>query len=115
MMGDMSTSLPEPPSAPGAPGGPETAQSAGTDLLERTEEQHAPGDEERFAHYVRKERITESAIEGKPVVALCGKIWTPTRNPDRFPICPTCKAIFEQMGKGGSGWPFGPDVPGSNQ
>ncbi len=110
----MSTSSPEPPSAPGAPGGPETESSASLDVLERTEEQRSPGDEERYAHYVRKERITESAVLGQPVVALCGKIWTPTRNPDRFPVCPTCKAIYEQIGGGKGEWPFGPNVPGSN-
>ena len=113
--GAMSTLPPEPPSTPGEPGGPDSATSAGTEVLERTEEQRSPGDEERYAHYVRKERITESAIMGQPVVALCGKVWTPSRNPDRFPICPTCKAIYEEMGKGGSGWPFGPDVPGSDK
>ncbi|WP_124039297.1 DUF3039 domain-containing protein [Neoactinobaculum massilliense] len=101
------------PGAPEPPAGPATQSQGSTSVLERTQEEHAPGDEERYAHYVRKERITESAVFGKPVVALCGKIWTPTRNPDRFPICPTCKAIYEQMGKQGSGWPFGPDVPGS--
>ncbi|MCF2707148.1 DUF3039 domain-containing protein [Arcanobacterium haemolyticum] len=111
----MSTLPPEPPSTPGYPAGPETSQSLGTDVLERTEERKAPGDDERYAHYVRKDRITESAVLGQPVVALCGKVWTPTRNPDRYPVCPICKEIFAQMGKGGSGWPFGPDVPGSSK
>lgn len=100
--GSMSTSSPE-----------ETGGS--TELLERTEEQRAPGDEERYAHYVRKERITESAVEGQPVVALCGKVWTPTRNPDKFPVCPTCKEIYNQMKNGGQGWPFDSGVPGSGK
>lgn len=100
------------PSSPG--GGPDTATQGGTDVLERTWQENAPGDSERFAHYVRKERITEAMIAGKPVVALCGKVWIPSRNPDRYPICPTCKAIYENMGKNGSAWPFGPDVPGES-
>ncbi|HCV36630.1 MAG: DUF3039 domain-containing protein [Acidimicrobiales bacterium] len=54
------------------------------------------GDHDRFAHYARKADIVESAVTGKPVVALCGKIWVPNRNPDRYPMCPTCKDIFEQ-------------------
>ena len=29
-----------------------------------------PGDHERFAHYVRKEKIVESAVSGTPVTAL---------------------------------------------
>jgi Protein of unknown function (DUF3039) len=40
---------------------------------------HEPGDHERFAHYVRKEKIVESAVTGTPVTALCGKKWVPSR------------------------------------
>lgn len=56
-----------------------------------------PGDHERYSHYVRKEKIVESAVTGKPVRALCGKKWLPNRNPDKFPICPACKAVYEKM------------------
>lgn len=52
-----------------------------------------PGDHERLAHYVRKNKIMESAMSGEPVVALCGKVWVPGRDPKRFPVCPTCKEI----------------------
>jgi hypothetical protein len=41
-----------------------------------TEERLSPtdnGDHERFSHYVDKNKITESAVTGKPVRALCGK------------------------------------------
>lgn len=69
------------------------------DLLERTELSE-PGDNERFSHYVRKDKIVASQVTGKAVIALCGKVWIPTRNPDRFPVCPACKEIFAQM-KGG--------------
>ena len=93
---------------------PDTNTQGGLDVLERTEQEKAPGDSERFAHYVRKERITEAMIAGKPVVALCGKVWVPSRNPDRYPVCPTCKEIYKNMGKNGSSWPFGPDVPGES-
>lgn len=93
---------------------PDTASQGSTDVLERTREENAPGDSERFTHYVRKERLTEAMIAGKPVVALCGKVWIPSRNPDRYPICPTCKAIYENIGKNGSAWPFGADVPGES-
>lgn len=59
------------------------------------------GDHERFAHYVKKEKILESALSGDPVTALCGKVWIPNRDPQRFPVCPTCKEIFERFGPGG--------------
>ncbi|WP_216378198.1 DUF3039 domain-containing protein [Arcanobacterium phocae] len=100
------------PSEPGQPQAPSLNPSSTTAVLEHTEEQKAPGDDERFAHYVRKDRIVQSAVEGGPVVALCGKVWTPVRNPDKYPLCPTCKAIYEQMGNMGNSWPFGPNVPG---
>ena len=38
-----------------------------TDLLIETREELEPGDHERFAHYVKKEKIVESAVTGKPV------------------------------------------------
>ena len=70
----------------------------GTDTLE--EERLAPtdeGDHERFSHYVRKEKITEAMVSGKPVRALCGKKWVPSRDPEKFPICPTCKEIYDGL------------------
>jgi len=83
------------PTGPGQPGGPGTA----TGVLEQTEtrEEVEPGDHERFAHYVRKERILESALSGAPVVALCGKVWVPGRDPSKFPVCPVCKEIYEGL------------------
>ena len=60
-----------------------------------------PGDHERFAHYVQKDKIMESAVTGTPVVALCGKVWVPNRDPQKFPVCPECKEIFESLPEGG--------------
>jgi hypothetical protein len=82
---------------PNDPAGPPQTQTA---VLERTEtlpEVAEPGDHERFAHYVRKEKILESALSGEPVTALCGKVWVPGRDPDRFPVCPTCKEIYDGL------------------
>ena len=69
-------------------------------MLEREldEQPVEPGDHERFAHYVRKEKILESALSGEPVVALCGKVWVPGRDPNKFPVCPTCKEIYQSIG-----------------
>ena len=48
--------------------------SDGDTLIDtRTQEQLDSGDHERFSHYVKKEKIVESAVSGKPVTALCGK------------------------------------------
>ena len=64
---------------------------------------HGDGDHERFAHYVQKEKILESAVTGTPVVALCGKVWVPSRDPNRYPVCPDCKRIYESLPVGGGG------------
>lgn len=55
------------------------------------------GDHERFSHFVPKEKLTEAMVMGTPVIALCGKVWVPSRNPDRFPVCPECKEIWETL------------------
>ena len=93
----MSEPLSDPAARPmSEPTGP---GSQGTAVLDRQrlEAPVEPGDHERFAHYVRKEKILESALSGEPVVALCGKVWVPGRNPDRFPVCPTCKEIYDGL------------------
>lgn len=82
------------------PSSPDEPSRQGTTVLEREaveQELAEPGDHERFAHYVRKEKILESAMSGDPVKALCGKIWVPGRDPNRFPVCPTCKEIYEGL------------------
>ena len=71
----------------------------GTSVLEREEQLSTldEGDHERFSHFVQKEKILESAVTGAPVIALCGKVWTPGRDPEKFPVCPTCKEIYESL------------------
>ena len=59
------------------------------------------GDHERFAHYVEKAKIMESAVTGVPVTALCGKVWIPNRDPSRFPVCPECQEIHAGLPRGG--------------
>lgn len=74
-------------------GGLDTLERELEELLQNSE----PGDHERFSHYVKKEQILESAVTGKPVKALCGKLWTPSRDPERFPVCPECREIYEKL------------------
>ena len=68
-------------------------------MLEREEQLITldEGDHERFSHFVQKEKILESAVTGAPVIALCGKVWTPGRDPEKLPVCPTCKEIYETL------------------
>lgn len=82
-------------------GGSDSNGSGSTLLEEQTETNpnytYEDGDEERFSHYVPKDKLMAAMVDGIPVKALCGKMWVPTRDPDRFPICPNCKDIFERM------------------
>lgn len=58
-------------------------------------------DDNRFSHFVRKEDILRSAVDGVPVTALCGKKWLPGRDPEKYPVCPACKemmGMLEAMG-----------------
>lgn len=55
------------------------------------------GDHDRLSHYVSKEDIVRSSMTGEPVFALCGKKWTPSRNPERYLVCPQCKEIWESL------------------
>jgi hypothetical protein len=82
----------------------EPSGGGGLDVMDREleklleeEQVNEPGDHERFSHYVPKDKVIESALTGKPVRALCGKLWTPGRDPEKFPVCPTCKEIYEKM------------------
>ncbi|WP_422115022.1 DUF3039 domain-containing protein [Brachybacterium sp. UNK5269] len=79
--------------------------------LQEQERTTDDGDHDRFAHYVRKDKVTQAALGGTPVIALCGKVWVPGRDPQKYPVCPQCKEIYEGIrepndggdGKGGSG------------
>lgn len=75
--------------------------SGGTATLERTQTSDGTGDHDRFAHYVRKDKIVESAVMGTPVVALCGKVWVPGRDPQKFPVCPDCLKVYQGLPSGG--------------
>ena len=68
-----------------------------TDLLTRPELEEDDGGHDRFSHYVAKEKIVESAVTGKAVKALCGKKWIPSRDPEKYPICPACKEIHDGL------------------
>ena len=113
-MDPMRNALDE-PTGPSAPSGPSTASSTG--LLERTEtrRERTGGDGDRFAHFVRKDKANSSMVTGQPVVALCGKVWIPTRDASQYPVCPTCKELRDSMGKNGRNWPFSDGGKGSGK
>jgi hypothetical protein len=73
------------------------SEQTGSLLEEVVVESVEPGDHERYSHYVRKEKIVESAVMGTPVIALCGKVWVPNRDPQKFPVCPECQEIYDGL------------------
>jgi hypothetical protein len=62
-----------------------------------TEQKSDLEDENKFSHYAEKVSITEGYILGSPVIAICGKIFIPSRDPKKFPICPICKELAEAL------------------
>jgi hypothetical protein len=68
------------------------------DLLERTETQDTDSDDSnQFAHYADAAKVTEGYIMGTPVIALCGKVFIPHRDPLKLRVCPDCKEILDAL------------------
>src|SRR5699024_4139768 len=67
--------------------------SSGSSTIEREQSEQLvePGDHERYSHYAPKDKIMESMVTGTPLIALCGKVWVPTRDPERFRSAPGAK------------------------
>ena len=71
-----------------------------TDTDERVDDGTGSDDPEVF-HYVKKDKIVESAVMGSHVVALCGEVFPVTKSAKPgSPVCPDCKRIYEQLKKG---------------
>ncbi|GAB3375093.1 Protein of unknown function (DUF3039) [Amycolatopsis echigonensis] len=75
----------------------ETLTKPETDSTESTDD-----DSPKMFHYVRKNKIAESAVMGTHVVALCGEVFPVTKSPKPgSPVCPKCKKIYEGLRPGG--------------
>ncbi|GFG76334.1 DUF3039 domain-containing protein [Mycobacterium botniense] len=77
-----------------------------TQTIERTDAEERLDDgtdsgTPRYFHYVKKDKIAESAVLGTHVVALCGEVFPVTRAPKPgSPVCPECKRIYDTLKKG---------------
>jgi len=82
-----------------------------TELVIETILETDDGNHERFTHIVLEGYTPEGGefvpvdnsvvggiINSTPIKALCGKVWVPGRDPQKYPICPTCKEIAQTMG-----------------
>ena len=87
------------PDANGHNGGMETDTLERADSDERVDD-GSDSDRPKHFHYVKKDRIAESAVMGTHVVALCGEVFPVTRSPKPgSPVCPDCKRIYETLKK----------------
>jgi len=56
------------------------------------------GDHDHFSHIVYPaDKVTEAIINGTPVTALCGHTWVPSRDPKKYPVCETCKDVYDHL------------------
>jgi len=53
--------------------------------------------EPTFSHYVPRDEIMRAMVEGVPVTALCGKTWIPSRDPQKYPVCPVCQELMAHV------------------
>ncbi len=66
-------------------------------LVKPVQPDTSTGDHDKFAHWAPKHKVTEAYATGIAILALCGKWWTPSRDPFKFPICPTCEEILGRI------------------
>jgi hypothetical protein len=84
---------------------------AETEVVVRSTTELDEGDHERFTHIVLEgytpkdgefvalnNSVVEGMVNATPVRALCGKVWVPGRDPQKYPLCPTCKEIAQSLG-----------------
>ncbi len=77
-------------------GKPGTVLDRDTDTVEQLD----PG---QHAHIVVKPGenaaavVLEARIMGTPLTALCGHVFVPQRDPQKLPVCPKCKEVYELM------------------
>ncbi|MBA3295190.1 MAG: DUF3039 domain-containing protein [Geodermatophilaceae bacterium] len=72
-----------------------------TETLERPDvrDQESSSPDDVF-HYVKKNKIAESAVLGSMVQALCGEVFPVTKTPKPgSPVCEPCKEIYAQLRK----------------
>lgn len=87
------------------------AANAEHDLLTESVATTDDADHERFTHIVLEgftpkdgdfvtlgNSVVEGMINATPVTALCGKVWVPGRDPQKYPLCPTCREVATSLG-----------------
>ncbi|MBR6440237.1 MAG: DUF3039 domain-containing protein [Aeriscardovia sp.] len=76
--------------------GPSTALKEKSEAKAEEDRLSGDFDSEKYAHYVQKDKLKDLEA-GKPVVALCGKVWVPKKIVHNFPVCPECQRIYKSL------------------
>lgn len=65
-------------------------------LLDTRPDERTTTESGRVAHIVDRSKVTAAYIEGSPLIALCGHVWVPSRDPKNYPLCSKCIAVREE-------------------
>ena len=75
----------------------------GTSTIERPDvrtDDQTSDDTPKFFHYVKKNQIVDSAVNGRMVVAPCGETFPVTKQAKPgSPVCPDCEQIYQGLRK----------------
>ena len=74
--------------------GPADRDDEAAETLDETTDDDTP----KFFHYVKKNQILDSAVNGKYVVALCGETFPVTKQAKPgSPVCPDCERVYKGL------------------
>ncbi len=68
-----------------------------TSIAERAKPTTDQGDDDAIAHIVMKDDQMRGYLTGEPIKALCGKVWTPTRDYEGLPVCAKCVEVRDRL------------------
>ncbi|OXR39658.1 hypothetical protein B7C42_08273 [Nocardia cerradoensis] len=51
------------------------------------------------SHYTHAPHIAEASVTGTALRAMCGVVFVPTRDPDRFPVCARCEEEYAALSR----------------
>jgi hypothetical protein len=58
---------------------------------------HTNGDHDRFQHWFTKKAISDNLMDGKPMVALCGRVVLKQTDPKGRTVCSECQDIYDNV------------------
>ena len=73
----------------------------GIEVIDKPDLDETGTDGPSVAHIIMKRDEMEGYFFGKPVRALCGEWFVPTRDPNQFPLCDPCKAALAEIYQSG--------------